>query len=121
MPRWSIVLVLALSAFMAEGRGAAPLSVRITPAVAFAPTSIHVYATLESNDDNRSLQVSIDSADYYRSSQVQLEGGRAPRVVNFEFRDVPDGDYKVMVRLVRSGGEPAVVSGSVRLVPANSR
>jgi hypothetical protein len=120
-PCRSILLLLTFIPLAWSALAAAPVSLRITPAVAFAPASIHVFATLESNSDNRSLQVSIDSADYYRSSQVQLEGSRAPHVVSFDFRDVPDGDYKVTARLVRDSGDPEVVAGSVRLIPSGSR
>jgi len=87
-----------------------PLTLRVSPNVAFAPANLIVRATIEANADNRLLEVVADSSDFYRSSAIQLEGDRAPRVSNFEFRGLPPGEYQVMAVIVGANGRPRAVA-----------
>src|SRR5262249_6478945 len=43
-----------------------------------------VQAIVEPADDNRSIVISVDSGDFYRSSEMSLEGADAPHVAVFE-------------------------------------
>src|SRR5262249_12634924 len=72
-----------------------PLALRVSPAVSFAPANLIVRATVEANADNRSMEVVAESADFYRSSAIELDGDRAPRTRMFEFRSLPPGVYEV--------------------------
>src|SRR5690349_620421 len=71
------------------------VSVRVSPSVAFAPASLFVSATVGVNAENRSLQIIAESADFYRSSEVALNGDHAPRITQFLFKSVPRGSYEV--------------------------
>jgi hypothetical protein len=79
---------------------------KVSPAVAFAPANLIVRATIEADADNRSVEVVADSADFYRSSQIQLEGDKAPRISQFEFRSLPPGTYEVRAMLIGADGQP---------------
>lgn len=72
-----------------------PITMRVSPAVSFAPANLVVRARLEPDVNNRAMQVIAESADFYRSSAIELEGERAPRTVTFEFRGLPPGQYEV--------------------------
>ncbi len=52
-------------------------------------------ATVERNAENRMIEVIAESPDYYRSSQMQLEGKTAPRTSLVSFRSLPEGFYSV--------------------------
>jgi hypothetical protein len=94
------------------------LSIRVTPRQAFAPVNLRIVATISPSADNRSLVIVADSGEFYRSSQIPLEGTDAPRIVNVEFRGVPGGNYQVSGILMNNRGkERAVVSQSARVVP----
>ena len=78
---------------------------RVSPAVAFAPADLSVRATIEANDQNRTIEIIAESGDFYRSSEMSLNGEKAPRTTQFEFRGLPGGRYVVVAVLKGAGGE----------------
>jgi hypothetical protein len=75
------------------------LTLRVTPAVSFAPANLIVRTMVEADPDNRAIAIVAESADFYRSSEIQLDGDRAPRTTIFEFRSMPGGTYNVTATL----------------------
>jgi hypothetical protein len=71
------------------------LSMRVSPTVAIAPADLIVRTTVESNSTNRSIEIIAESADFYRSSEIPLDGERAARSAQFAFRNLPGGEYNV--------------------------
>jgi hypothetical protein len=107
--------LLSLSTFSTTA--AEHLTMAVSPLVSFAPSSLRIRARLVPNDANRSLEVVAESADFYRSSLIPLEGERAPAVITVEFRDVPTGDYEVYSVLTDASGERrAIARQRVRVV-----
>ena len=82
-----------------------PLSMAVSPAQSFAPTNLMIRLHVEPDRVNRALEVVAESGEYYRSSEIQLEGSEAPRTISFEFRNVPGGDYDVRGTLISSAGK----------------
>lgn len=82
-----------------------PLTLRVSPAVAFAPANLVVRATIPLNESNRAVVIVAESDDFYRSSEIQLEGDHAPRTSMFEFRSLPPGSYEVRATLRGANGE----------------
>jgi len=94
-----------LAAALPLGAGAPdPVSVRATPAVAFAPATLVVRATIAADAHNRVIEVSADSGEFFRSSTIELEGENAPRTNLFEFRSLPPGIYEVRAVLIGDDG-----------------
>jgi hypothetical protein len=83
------------------------LHMRVTPRVGLAPSILHIYVGVERNAENRLLRVVAESADFFRSSEVQLDGEESPRVSTFTFRDLPSGSYEVRAELLTSNGKTA--------------
>jgi hypothetical protein len=81
---------------------------KVTPAVAFAPANLVVRAVVEADADNRAIAVIAESEDFYRSSEIQLDGDHAPRTNTFEFRSLPPGTYSVKAMLMGRDNEPRV-------------
>jgi hypothetical protein len=79
---------------------------KVTPAVAFAPANLVVRAVVETDADNRAIAVIAESDDFYRSSEIQLDGDHAPRTNTFEFRSLPPGHYSVKAMLMGRSSEP---------------
>jgi hypothetical protein len=82
------------------------LTIRVTPAVAFAPANLIVRTTITADAANRAVEIVAESNDYFRSSEIQLDGENAPRTTTFEFRSLPPGSYEVKATLRDSAGEP---------------
>ena len=116
-----IVIVGVLLVTASPASAGERLTIRVSPAMSFAPANVVVQAVIEVNKDNRSIEVIAESRDFYRSSEVTLEGQRAPRVSVFEFRSLPSGDYEVRALLKGAGDQMrAVTRESVRVVAAGA-
>jgi len=96
------------------------LSMRVSPTVAVAPADLIVRTMIESNPANRSMEIIAESADFYRSSEVPLDGERAARSAQFAFRHLPGGEYSVRAvlkganeeQLAQTRQEIMVISGA---------
>jgi hypothetical protein len=80
------------------------LTIRVSPAVAFAPANLIVRTMVEANKDNRSIEVIAESDEFYRSSELSMDGDRAPRTNLIQFRSLPGGAYQVRAVLKGAGG-----------------
>jgi hypothetical protein len=96
------MLLVAGVVFAADGE---PVSMTAFPHIAVAPADVVVKATVATSEQNRAIEVVLDSPDYYRSSRVDLEGNRAPRTTIFELRSVPSGRYVITTRVLGAGGQ----------------
>jgi hypothetical protein len=81
------------------------ITMKVSPAVAFAPANLVVRATIQADADNRAVEIVAESPDFYRSSEIQLEGDRAARTTTFEFRSLPPGTYEVRAKLLGVDGQ----------------
>src|SRR5207249_10128857 len=70
---------LVIFGFTAAGAAGDKLSVRVSPTVAFAPANLTIRTMVEADPDNHAVRISAESPDFYRSSEVGLEGEDAPR------------------------------------------
>lgn len=93
-----------------------PLNLRIRPSVAFAPAIVRVQVIVPPDAENRSLEVIADSPDFYRSSQVPLEGEQAAKTTIIEFRDLPIGTYEVTAVLDGPSGRRGMAKQMVTVV-----
>ena len=101
----SLLGVLMLASTLPLGAGER-LTMKVSPAVAFAPANLMVRAMVVADADNRAVEIIAESADFYRSSMIQLEGDQAARINQFEFRSLPPGTYEVRANLFGSNGQP---------------
>lgn len=101
--------VIALLFAMAATGAREKLTLRVTPNVSSAPSTVIARAYVEPNADNRRLRVEADSGSFYRSSEVQLDGDKAPMLTEFRLRSLPSGEYTVMATLIDAMGAETVV------------
>ncbi len=96
----TFVLALAATGLNAGER----LTMVVSPAKAMAPATVRARFGVEPASENRVLDVVADSGDFYRSSQIPLDGERAPHTVAVEFRNLPGGTYVVRGTLGDASG-----------------
>lgn len=96
------------------GQGATEkLALRVTPNVSNAPSTVIINATVAPNAANRYLAIEADSGSFYRSSEIQLDGDRAPLVTQVFFKNLPSGEYTVAVELRDNRGGRTIVRRTV--------
>lgn len=100
---------------------AAPkLTLRVTPAVSAAPSNLTVSAYVEKDSENRTLEIAADSGMFYRSSEIQLEGDQAPMLTQVRLKNLPSGNYEIVVVLRNARGEKTVArANAMVLSPGN--
>src|SRR5215470_1245529 len=106
----TLQVAVALAALCAQSsglEGGDAIRMQVTPALSVAPAFLTVRVRVEAAAENRGLQVVAESADFYRSSEVQLEGDRGESLSVFEFRNLPSGTYQITGVLVGSNGPRA--------------
>jgi hypothetical protein len=85
------------------------ISLRVTPNVSSAPSTVIVKAIVARSADNRRLYIEADSGTFFRSSQIQLDGDKAPLVTEIRLNSLPGGEYTVMAVLRDNMGTETVV------------
>ncbi len=103
----AIGLLLFTAATSIDVKSNQRLSVKVSPAVAIAPAMLTIRATVEPDDNNRALEISVGSDGYERISEVPLEGKNSQRVTVVELRGIPTGFYEVRATLVGTAGQIA--------------
>jgi hypothetical protein len=98
-------LIFATESITAQDK----LTLRVTPNVSSAPSTVTVRAYVTPNEENRLLRIEADSGRFFRGSQIQLDGDKAPTLNEFRFSSLPSGEYTVQAVLVDSSGDETVV------------
>ena len=106
------VFVLTTATGFTETR----LDLRVSPHISAAPGTVRVRTTVVPHADNRELIVEAEGENFYRRSDVGLEGEREPTVREFTYSNLPEGSYKIAVRLLDIGGERASAIQQVEVV-----
>jgi hypothetical protein len=98
-----ISLALVLIAWRAT---AAPLKLKISvsPAVSFEPSDLMIRVFVERHPDNRVLDVVTQSEEFSCASDRQLDGEDSPRVMTFQCRGAPAGEYDIHAALIGPDG-----------------
>ena len=116
----AIVLGIGLLAGVSRIDAAPKLTLRVTPSVSTSPATVVVTATVARDAENRVLEVAADSGTFYRSSEVQLEGESAPLVTQVQLKNLPSGNYEIVVLLKDVRGQTSVARSAVMILPSVS-
>lgn len=76
-----------------------------------APATVPIVVAVEPRAENRTLVIEADGEDYFRSSEVELNGEKEKRLHSLEFTSLPAGAYVLRAK-VRS--KSAVLGTAVR-------
>ena len=104
-----LILGMTVAATAAAGANQ-PLAIKASPAVSFAPANLVIRTSVDPDVNNRSLEVVADGDDFYRASTVPLEGDRAAKTTQFEFRSLPPGEYRVTVVVTGADGRQRAIA-----------
>jgi len=96
----TITLLSVASGDATENR----LRIEVSPRVSTAPAAVRVRAFVTPDSANRALEISADSDSFYRRSLVPLDGVNAAAMTEMVFKNLPGGEYEVIVALVAANG-----------------
>ena len=107
---WVPALALWIAVPLVQASDAA-VAVAIRPTISFAGGEVRAVVRTPRDARNRELRIVVEAADYYSSSDVQLDGDEAPATHQFSWKALPGGDYRVEAILLRDNGEERRVAG----------
>jgi hypothetical protein len=115
----AIVAILGVCALGGGDRitGSELLKLEISPRVAPAPGFVRVQTHVDASDDRRVLEVTADSADFTRTSSIELDVQSSPRTTVFSFRNLPAGRYEFSAVLIGARGVLATATRTAEIVP----
>jgi hypothetical protein len=82
-----------------------PLTLRVTPRLVWIGSAVQALVRVSPDDRNRFLRITVDSPDYYRSSDVMLDGANARRTHLVLLTSLPAGSYAVQAVVYGASGE----------------
>ena len=94
-------LLLVAPAAAADGPA---VTIKVRPAVLFAGGDVRTTVRTPRDARNRELRVIVEAADYYASSDVQLDGVDGAATHQFTWKELPGGAYRVEAILLREDG-----------------
>jgi len=106
---FAAVTVMGLLAATGATGASEKLMLRVTPNVSSAPSTVIVKATVTRNAENRWLHIEADSGAFFRSSDIELDGDKAPLITEIRLNNLPGGEYTVAAVLRNNLGEETVV------------
>jgi hypothetical protein len=85
--------------------GVQTVTLKVTPERSFAPASVLIRARIEPSPANRGLAIVADGENFYRSSEIQLEGEQSPKTFELALKNLPGGEYGVYAVLLDASGQ----------------
>src|SRR3954454_17119911 len=76
----TVLIALLYAKVPSVGAGDTALILAVAPSQSFAPATVSVRLTIEPSIANRRVAVTVDSEDFYRSSEIPLDADHAPRI-----------------------------------------
>jgi len=101
VPVAALLLVAPVAAYDAQPPA---VSIKVRPAVLFAGGDVRTTVRTPRDPRNRELRVIVEAADYYASSDVQLDGVDGAATHQFTWKQLPGGAYRVEAILLRENG-----------------
>src|SRR5262249_16350927 len=103
--------IVVLSGMLLLGPLTLDGSERVTVRAPSTTTSdLRISVGVERRDDNRMVRVTVESSDFFRSSEIPLNGEASPRLTVLTFHQVPSGEYDVRAELIVEGGRTGGVA-----------
>jgi hypothetical protein len=88
----------------------------VSPTYCFAPATLKVRVTVDRSDANRRLTIVAESGDFYRSSEIQLDGEASPATHFLDLRRVPGGEYRISAVLTDRNGRTVAAHRDVTVM-----
>jgi hypothetical protein len=93
----------------------------LSPQVTSVGAPVQALVRLAPNAENRLLRLMVDSGDYFRSSDVQLDGEDAASAHFLPLVGLPEGRYQLLAVLYDARGEVARGTQTLHLVSTVAR
>jgi hypothetical protein len=87
-----------------------PVSLRVSPAVSFAPATLVIQVRIAADAHGRALEIVANSDEFYRASTIPLESDGVAKTTTLQYASVPPGQYEVTATVITSDGKRKAVA-----------
>jgi hypothetical protein len=94
------------------------LTMKLSPSTTVAPGFVRIEARVDRDASNRVVRIIAESDDFYRSSDIPVDGENGPSIAVLDLRRLPTGTYQVTGILVGTSGQRAATTRVLRVAPA---
>jgi len=106
---------------LAQNANTRPVELRLTSRFAMSPAQMRSLVRVAPHEDNRRLRIELDSPDYYRASEIDLDGMQAPLNHYFAWSALPAGSYSIVVTVLGANGPRASSELPFEVIGARQR
>ena len=92
------------------------VTIAVRPRVTNIGGTAELKVLVSRNEANRKLLWEIDGPNFYRSSEVQLDGASAPRSYLFRVHNLPSGEFEVRATVKRNDESTAADRSDLRVI-----
>lgn len=92
------------------------LTLRVSREVINTREGVTLRAIVSPDASNRVIGIQADSGEFFRSTEVELDGERAPRVFELPLHNLPSGEYVVIAVLIDDKGQRTTVRKTFRVM-----
>jgi hypothetical protein len=114
-----LIWVVAVTAVLFRGESNVSardrLTITVDPNVAVSPATVWIRTEVEPDASNRALEIIVDSAEFFSSSEVRLDGEHTSRVSALKLRDLPAGEYRITATLTAADGQRWVANQNIQV------
>ena len=94
-----------------------PITVRVTPTFGIEGSPVQAMVRVAPNAENRLLRITVDSENYFRSSDVGLDGDNAAITHYLSMDSLPAGEYAFLAVVYGANKERVRSYEEFRLLP----
>jgi hypothetical protein len=112
------VMLCCLTVCAGPLRSTERLTMKVSPSMTVAPGFVRIEARVDRDASNRVVRIIAESDQFYRSSDIPLDGENGPNIAVLDLRALPTGTYQITGILVGTDGQRAAASRVLRVAPA---
>lgn len=87
-----------------------PVSLRVSPAVSFAPATLVIQVRIAADNHGRALEIVANSGEFYRASTIPLDSDGVAKTTTLHYSSVPPGQYEVTATMITADGKRKVAA-----------
>ena len=97
------------------------VAIRLNGYYFFEPATVRLVVTVEPDKANRLLRIQADGDQFFRSTELSLEGLAEKRIHTVEFKNLPAGSYAVRAEVLSASGVRAMATHALMVTGTGDR
>jgi hypothetical protein len=97
---WTTIAVAFAASLSTVGDAADVVEIRLRGHFFAEPATVRITVAVEPAEEHRMLRIAADGEQYYRASELTLDGDRDKRLHTVELKNLPAGEYMLSAEVM---------------------